>query len=73
MDTPKKQVRAILPLLKAPISSITPEGFTILLGAEFGSPTSVRISTSTAAFDLHDGDRITLYTEVFLKPHEGTA
>jgi hypothetical protein len=63
MTTP----RAILPLLKAPITNITPQGFTILLGAQYGSPTSIRIAADTSRYDLRDGDLLTIYTEVLMK------
>ena len=63
MTTP----RAILPLLKAPITNITPGGFTILIGAQYGSPTSIRIATDTTRWDLRDGDLLTLYAEVLIR------
>lgn len=59
--------RAILPLLKAHATAITETGFTIALGAEFGSPTTIRITCDTRRYDLRDGDLLTMYTEVLLK------
>lgn len=67
------ETRVIIPLLKAPISNISDKGFTILLGAFSGATTSMRITANTQQLDLHDGDLVTLYTEVLLKPSEGTA
>lgn len=58
--------RAVLPLLKAHATSITETGFTIALGAEFGSPTTIRITCDTRRYDLRDGDLLTLYTEVLI-------
>jgi len=66
VEPTQKQMRAILPLLKAPITNIGPGGFTILLGATYGAPTSIRITMPTERLDLHDGDILTLYTEVML-------
>lgn len=60
------QLRAILPLLKARITDRGEGFFTIGFGAEYGSPTTIRIATDTSKFDLRDGDLLTLYTEVFL-------
>lgn len=61
-----KQLRAILPLLKARITDRGPDHFTISFGAEYGSPTTIRISCKTEMYDLRDGDLLTLYTEVLL-------
>lgn len=66
-----KTARAVLPLLKARITAISEGGFTLSFGAEYGSPTTIRISTDTRGYDLHDGDLHTIYTEVLLaKPSE---
>lgn len=59
-------MRVILPLLKAPITDITPTGFKILLGAQYGSPTTIEVHVPTHHYDLRDGDIQTLYTEVLL-------
>lgn len=68
-----KQLRAILPLLKARVTSRGPTHFTLSFGAEYGSPTTIRITVpSTAVYDLRDGDRLTLYTEVLLAKPQGT-
>lgn len=63
---PEKQLRAILPLLKARITDRGPDHFTISFGAEHGSPTTIRIGVNTALYDLRDGDLLTLYTEVLI-------
>ncbi len=65
------QMRAILPLLKARITDRSPTHFTLSFGAEYGSPTTIRIATDTSRYDLRDGDLLTLYTEVLLKPPTG--
>jgi len=62
----EKQMRAILPLLKARITDRGPGHFTLSFGAEYGSPTTIRISCDTSSYDLRDGDLLTLYTEVLL-------
>lgn len=58
------QLRAILPLLKARITDRGANHFTIGFGAEYGSPTTIRIACDTSKYDLRDGDVLTLYTEV---------
>lgn len=61
-------MRAILPLLYARITNISDYGFTIAFGPEYGSPTTIRIKADTSRYDLRDGDLVTVYTEVLLKP-----
>lgn len=61
-----KPLRMTLPLLKAPITDITDMSFTILLGAQYGSPTSIRVMANTSRLDLRDGDVLTIFTEVLL-------
>jgi len=65
-----KQLRAILPLLKARITDRSDSHFTISFGSEYGSPTTIRISCDTKHYDLRDGDLLTLYTEVLLAKPE---
>ena len=68
-----KQLRAILPLLKARITDRSDSHFTLGFGSEYGSPTTIRISVDTKHYDIRDGDLLTLYTEVLLanaKPSE---
>ena len=63
-----KQMRAILPLLKAPITDHGPNHITLAIGAQYGAPTTIRITVpSTDFYDIRDGDMLTLYTEVLLK------
>lgn len=59
-------MRAILPLLKARIIERGENYFKIGFGAEYGSPTTIRIAIDTSKYDLRDGDLLTLYTEVLL-------
>jgi len=61
-----KSRRIILPLLKARITDRSPTHFTISFGAEYGSPTTIRLAINTEMLDLRDGDLLTLYTEVLL-------
>ncbi len=63
-------LRAILPLLKARITDRGPNHFTLSFGAEYGSPTTIRIAINTERYDLRDGDLLTSYTEVIFKPQE---
>ena len=62
-----KQMRAILPLLKAPITDFDDHSLTIAIGANYGSPTTIRVSVPTEHYDLRKGDIVTIYTEVLLK------
>jgi len=63
-----KPMRAILPLLKAPITDHGPSHITIALGAQYGAPTTIRIDDPfIERCDIHNGDIVTIYTEVFLK------
>lgn len=62
-----KQTRIILPLLKAPITDFDDKGLSIAIGAEYGSPTTFRVSLPTDRLDIRRGDIVTLYTEVLLK------
>ena len=66
MESTKGQMRAVLPLLKARISSRGPHHFTLSFGPEYGSPTTIRIVTDTRRYDIRDGDILTLYTEVLI-------
>jgi hypothetical protein len=61
-----KQLRAILPLLKARITDRSDNHLTISFGPEYGSPTTIRIVTDTRRYDIRDGDILTLYTEVLI-------
>ena len=62
-----KPLRAILPLLKARVTAITESGFTLTFGYDHGSPTSMKLMIDTRAYDLRDGDLVTLYTEILTK------
>lgn len=64
---PDKPARAILPLLKAPITDITDNSITIAIGAQYGSPTSMRLAIDTSKYDIRLGDIQTIYTEVLIK------
>jgi hypothetical protein len=71
--TEPRQLRAILPLLKARVIDRGLDYFTISFGPEYGSPTQIRIQCNMDMYDLHDGDLLTLYTEVLLSKPKGTA
>ncbi len=73
MEPTKAQIRAILPLLKARVVDRGPTHFTISFGPEYGSPTQIRIECNMDMYDLHDGDLLTIYTEVLLSQPKGTA
>ena len=69
----EKQLRAILPLLKARVVDRGQSHFTISFGPEYGSPTQIRIECDMDMYDLRDGDLLTIYTEVLLSQPKGTA
>ena len=66
-----RPVRAILPLLKARVVERGEGYFKIAFGAEYGSPTTIRIAHHLERIDIRDGDLLTLYTEVLLTKPEG--
>lgn len=68
-----KQARAIWPLLKARVISKSEAGITIGFGAEYGSPTSIKIVHDMRGYDVREGDLLTLYTEVLLAEAKGEA
>jgi hypothetical protein len=68
-----KPIRAILPLLRAPITSFTDHSITIAIGAQYGSPTTIRVDVPTTHYDLRNGDIVTLYCEVLMKGPQADA
>lgn len=72
-DSPR-QLRATLPILKAPIIEIGPDYFVIGLGANYGSPTRITVRPDNIAmYDLRVTDVLTIYTEVLFKKPAGAA
>lgn len=57
----QKQMRAVLPILKGHVIDRSAEGFTIQLQGF-----RVVVSCNMSALNIHDGDLLTLYTEVLL-------
>lgn len=68
-----KLVRVIWPLLRARVIERTETGCKIHFGAEYGSPTTITIPHDMRGYDVREGDLLTIYTEVLLKPNEGEA
>lgn len=66
-STGPRQLRAILPLLKARIVERDPLGFKIHLGGT----TTITVSCKVDMYDIRDGDLLHLYTEVLLAPAKG--
>jgi hypothetical protein len=65
-DTLKSTMRAILPLLKGRIVAKDSTCFKIAIG---GSTTITVTPPNMSLYDIHDGDILTLYTEVlYAKP-----
>ncbi len=62
-----KQLRTILPLLRAPITDFTDHSLTIAIGAQYGAPTTIRVDVPTGHLDIRKGDIVTIYTELLLK------
>lgn len=67
--TEQKQFRAILPLGKARVVDRGPNFFKLAIG---GSTTITVQTLNMDLYDIHDGDLLTLYTEVMLAPHKQT-
>lgn len=61
--TEGKQLRAILPLLKARVVDRSPTSFKIAIGGS----TTITIDCNMDMYDVRDGDLLTLYTEVLIK------
>lgn len=64
-----KGFRAILPLGKARVVDRGPDYFKLAIG----SSTTITISTNMDLYDIHDGDLLTLYTEVMLAKPSSTS
>jgi hypothetical protein len=69
MESAKATLRAILPLGKARVVDRGPGYFKLALG---GSTTMTVQLHNMEMYDIRDGDLLTLYTEVLLKPAGGT-
>lgn len=67
MESAKKQVRAIWPLLKARVVERTETQIKIAIGGS----TTITISHDMRLYDVREGDLLTLYTEVFIAKSEG--
>ena len=63
-------MRAILPLLKGRIVDRGPDYFKIAIG---GSTTITIRPQNMSIYDIHDGDLLTLYTEVLLAQPSSTS
>jgi len=63
MEPTPKQMRAVIPILKGHVIDRSDRGFTIQFGGF-----RVVIEANMTALDLRDGDILTAYTEVLLKP-----
>ena len=70
MESPKKQMRAILPLGKARVIDRGDFGFKLALG---GSTTMTIQLSHPHLYDIKDGDLLTLYTEVMLASPQGAS
>lgn len=66
MEPTQGTLRAIFPLLKARVTDRGPTHFTMSFGAEYGSPTTIRVPVDMSRYDIRDGDILTIYTEVLL-------
>ena len=63
-----KGFRAVLPLGKARVVDRGSDYFKLAIGGS----TTITISTNMDLYDIHDGDLLTLYTEVMLAKHKQT-
>lgn len=64
-----KPLRAIFPLLKARVMDRGPNWFKIHIGGS----TTITIDCNMDIYDIHDGDILTLYTEVYLAQPKPTS
>lgn len=58
-----KQLRAILPLLKARVADRGPGYFKLTIGGS----TTITVDCKMEMYDIRDGDLLTIYTEVLIK------
>jgi hypothetical protein len=58
-----KQLRAVLPLLKARVTDRGPDYFRLAIGGS----TTITINCQMSMYDIRDGDLLTLYTEVLIR------
>lgn len=58
-----KQLRAILPLLKARVVDRGPNSFKLSIGGS----TTITVDCKMEMYDIRDGDLLTLYTEVLIR------
>ena len=63
MESTPKQMRAVIPILKGHVIDRSDRGFTIQFGGF-----RVVIEANMTALDMRDGDILTAYCEVLLKP-----
>jgi hypothetical protein len=68
MGPAKAALRVVFPLLKACVVAVDSVEFRIVIG---GSTTITVRPADMSLFDIRDGDLLTLYTEVLLKPPQG--
>lgn len=68
MESATKQMRAVLPLMKARVVEVDSMQFKIAIG---GSTTITIRPTDMSLYDIRDGDLLSVYTEVLFKPPQG--
>jgi hypothetical protein len=68
MESAKNSMRVVFPLTKARVVAVDSAEFRLAIG---GSTTITVRPADMSLFDIRDGDLLTLYTEVLLKPPQG--
>lgn len=69
MESTPRQMRAKLPILRGHVIDRSADGFTI----QFGGFRVIAKPANMTLIDLRDGDLLTAYVEVLLKPPTGNA
>ena len=67
MESAQKPLRVIFPLFKARIVDRGSDYFKLFIGGS----TTITVTCQMDMYDIRDGDILTLYTEVPLKPAQG--
>jgi len=67
MESPKREMRAVLPIGRGRVVDRGPDFFKIAIGGS----TTITITTPMDTFDIRDGDQLTIYTEVLLAKPSG--
>lgn len=67
MESTARQMRAVMPLLKARVIERGPDYFKLAIGGS----TTITVKCQMEMYDIRDGDLMTIYTEALFKTPTG--